>query len=224
MGISATTLKFLVYCKNKFEIDFTYTATLGRQDFAKSRTNVGFLKKHTAMGLAEQNKIFDNGYSEGLFMHLGAQKVDSFDYSDYEGATHVVDMNKPIEAMHKDKYTLLVDGGTTEHIFHVPNVYKNMMDMVKVGGHIVCNVPTNNWCGHGFYQFSPEFYFNLFTKERGFEVKVIAYAVGTTAGAGEKKLWELPNPIEIKKTYQVYTSHETMLFVCAKKTANAPDW
>ena len=224
MGIGATSLKFLVYCKRNFDINFTRTATLGRLQFAKTFSSARLLKKHVLEPALNLDEIFVDGFCEGVLKHMGAGLVESFDYSDYECATHIVDMNEPIDDSHKGKYTLLIDGGTSEHIFHVPNVYKNMMDMVEVGGHIICYVPTNNWCGHGFYQFSPELYFNLFAKERGFEIKTVAYGVGTSAGAGVKKLWEIPNPNETRKVVMLYTRRETMLFVCARKVSDSMEY
>jgi len=218
MGINTTALKFILSCRSKFDINFTQTATLGRLEIKKTRDKIKLLGAPT---LAES--IFTDNYCDNLLKYLGADTVDSFDYSDYEKATFVVDMNLPISEDHQNKYTLLIDGGTTEHIFHVPNAYKNMMDMVRVGGHILCFVPTNNWCGHGFYQFSPEFYHNLFSVENGFSIEVVAYACGASAGGGIRSLWEIPNPVETKKFVQLHTTTEALLFVCAKKICHAKD-
>jgi predicted outer membrane repeat protein len=38
----------------------------------------------------------------------------------------------PIPEQFKNKYSLLIDGGTTEHIFNIPVAYKNIMDMVMI--------------------------------------------------------------------------------------------
>jgi hypothetical protein len=40
--------------------------------------------------------------------------------------------------------------------------------MLKPGGQVIHMNPSNNFCGHGFYQFSPEFYFSAYSSSRGF--------------------------------------------------------
>ena len=44
------------------------------------------------------------------------------------------------------------------------------MEMVKRGGHFIGVTTLNNFCGHGFYQFSPELYYRVFAPGNGFEV------------------------------------------------------
>jgi len=42
-------------------------------------------------------------------------------------------MSQPIDTIHKNKYDLVFDGGTLEHVFNFPVAIKNCMEMVKVG-------------------------------------------------------------------------------------------
>jgi 2-polyprenyl-3-methyl-5-hydroxy-6-metoxy-1,4-benzoquinol methylase len=76
--------------------------------------------------------------------------VSSIDASDYENATYVHDLNVPIPDHLKGQFDLVDDGGTLEHVFNFPVALRNCMEMVKVGGHLLLNVPTNNFVGHGF--------------------------------------------------------------------------
>src|SRR5438477_418150 len=78
------------------------------------------------------------------------------------------DMNEPIPDKFKETYTAVLDGGSLEHVFNFPVAIKNCMEMVKVGGHYLAITPANNFFGHGFYQFSPELYFTVLSKENGF--------------------------------------------------------
>ena len=112
-------------------------------------------------------EIFEHKYAEKLFMFLGAEIVDSFDYSDYEGATYAWDFNKPIEKLFKGSYTFDIDAGTLEHVFNFPIALKNCMEMTKLGGHFIATPPCNNDMGHGFYQISPELYFAAMSEENG---------------------------------------------------------
>ena len=107
-------------------------------------------------------------FAEPLFRLLGAKTVESLDYSDYEQASIIHDMNTPLGDRLVEKFSVVMDGGTLEHVFNYPVAIRNCMDMVKVGGHLIVKTPSNNAFGHGFYQFSPELFFSLLNEENGF--------------------------------------------------------
>jgi hypothetical protein len=45
------------------------------------------------------------------------------------------------------------------------------MSLVEVGGHALFSLPSNNEMGHGFYQFSPELFFRVFSEENGYRLR-----------------------------------------------------
>jgi len=92
-----------------------------------------------------------------LFSALGFDTVHSADYSDFEGADIVLDLNKPVPSKMHDRYDTIIDGSTIEHIFHLPNVQNNIHNMLKVGGRIIHFTPSASFfrVDHGFYMFSP---------------------------------------------------------------------
>ena len=47
------------------------------------------------------------------------------------------------------------------------------LDIAEVGGHFIMTSPANNQMGHGFYQFSPELFFRIFSEENGYELRAI---------------------------------------------------
>jgi hypothetical protein len=113
-----------------------------------------------------------------LFQDLGYGGAESIDVSDYEGCTHVHDLNDPVPASLRDRYALTYNGGTLEHIFDVRAVLRNLFAMLKAGGVIVHVGPMNGWVDHGFYQFSPTFFAdyyraNAFTALSGFMLKAL---------------------------------------------------
>jgi hypothetical protein len=57
---------------------------------------------------------------------------------------------------------VLFDGGTLEHVFHLPNALARCADMIKDDGSFVHIGPLNNYADHGFYQFSSTFWFDWF--------------------------------------------------------------
>lgn len=108
-----------------------------------------------------------------LLEAMGFDLVESLDYSDYEGATHVIDLNQPTipEAL-CGRYDVLLDSGTIEHVFHIPNVLANIYGLVKVGGRIIFIAPSSNHMDHGFYMFSPTFFYDYYLAN-GFKIEAI---------------------------------------------------
>ncbi|HMN19842.1 MAG TPA: class I SAM-dependent methyltransferase [Ottowia sp.] len=112
----------------------------------------------------------DGSYCEPLLkQHFGATEVDSADNSPYEGATIIADLNKPVSPELHGAYDTVIDFGTTEHVFDVRQALENVSRICRPGGAILHVVPTNGFCGHGFYQFSPELYFSLYSEDNGYK-------------------------------------------------------
>lgn len=138
------------------------------------------------------------------------------DISDYEGAAILHDLNKPIGAELKEKFTLVLDGGTLEHVFNFPTALANAMEMVETGGHLIVVTGGNNFLGHGFYQFSPELFYRAFSEENGFRVKrMIAAEV-------RGKWYEVADPKKIKGRVELINEKQVYLMILAQKTANKP--
>ena len=106
-------------------------------------------------------------YVEPFFDSIGAKKTASLDASDFEGATYVQDMNQPVPDALKERFDAIFDGGTLEHVFNLSVALKNCMEMTRVGGRFYMHTCANNLCGHGFYQFSPELFYRVFSPENG---------------------------------------------------------
>lgn len=112
---------------------------------------------------------YGGAYCEPLLIErFGASHVDSIDNSGYEGATIVADMNQPISSSLEAQYDTVIDFGCTEHIFDVAQSLRNVASLCKVGGTILHALPTNGFCGHGFYQFSPELFFSWYSAANGY--------------------------------------------------------
>jgi len=97
-----------------------------------------------------------------LFGSLGLI-VESLDVSDYEGADYIYDLNDTLTPDNlKEKFDLVFDGGTMEHVFHIPNALNNIFSMLKIGGCVIHGSPVNNYVDHGFYQFSPTIFYDYY--------------------------------------------------------------
>jgi hypothetical protein len=68
------------------------------------------------------------------------------------------------------------DGGTLEHVFNFPTTIAGCLSLPKVGGHHIMTSPANNQMGHGFYQFSPDLFYRVFSPENGYELRALFLA------------------------------------------------
>ena len=100
-------------------------------------------------------------------------KIDALDYSDYEGANIIYDLNTQgaDDSLFKLKYDLVIDGGTLEHIYNVSAAINNMNHFVSENGFIYHMLPCAGWVNHGFYSFSPTFFIDTYCLENGFELQ-----------------------------------------------------
>jgi SAM-dependent methyltransferase len=125
-----------------------------------------------------------------FFSAYGFTNVLSLDFSNYESADIVFNLNEsetPINYM--NSFDVIIDGGTIEHVFHIPNVMKNITNMLKVGGRIIHFSPSSNFVDHGFYMFSPTF-FNDYYSSNKFEINTIQFF---RLGEHENDPWEFYN-------------------------------
>lgn len=219
MGLDINGTRFLLYCRT-LDVDFARTAMVGRQGLHLSKRNLKGVFESFGFKVDDRqiNSIFNqtDGYAEHLLTCLGAKEVHSFDKSGYEGATHLHDMNRELPDRFKEQYTTVLDGGSLEHIFNFHVAIKNCMEMVSVGGHYLAITPANNFLGHGFYQFSPELYFSIFTRENGFELtSVIAFEDWPDA-----RWYSVKSPLEVRGRVTLINSAPVYLLVVARKLAH----
>ncbi len=221
MGIDSNGARFLAYAKT-LDVDFVQTAMIGRQNLYINPLKLRQVLEQFGYGPTDQEVagIFgrSDGFSEAFFHYLGAQQVHSFDYSAYQNSTYIHDMNEVISDEFKECYSVVLDGGSLEHIFNFPVAIKNCMEMVKVGGHYLAITPANNFFGHGFYQFSPELYFTVFSEVNGFKLeKMIAFEE-----KGDPTWYSVKSPFEISGRVTLSNSFPVHLLVIAKRLDRRP--
>jgi hypothetical protein len=216
MAITNNDVTFLFYCK-KIGVSFKDTLMLGRlKQFAKKDYILNDIEKFSNLDLNINAINFKEEYSESFFKMLGADTINSIDYSDYEKASIIHDMNLPLSDEYDNRFSVIIDGGTIEHVFNFPIAIKNCMKALKVGGYYLGMTPANNLMGHGFYQFSPELFYRIFSPENGFcVIKMLAYA---TKDNSEAKNWyEVIDPKTIKNRVMLRNSLPTYILIIAKK-------
>ena len=147
MGIDSTLAYFLGRTAQRFGAGGRL-CTLGVQNVRASRDQLHVVL--TAAGLPPTSDAAD------LYSRLGFSSVESVDVSDFEGCTHIVDLNAPGVAEHlRGRFDVVYNGGTLEHVFDVRAAFRNIFELLKVGGLAIHAVPSSGWVDHGFYQFSP---------------------------------------------------------------------
>lgn len=102
--------------------------------------------------------------AEHVFRRLGFDNVVTTDADPFEGCDLVFDLNAPNPpAQHRGVYDMVLDGGTLEHVFHVPNALSNLLAFANDTGRIVHQVPSSNHIDHGFWMFSPTLFWDYYT-------------------------------------------------------------
>jgi SAM-dependent methyltransferase len=175
MGIDYTGLEALLHSLKYINKNNNKTAiTLGRQHIhIYSNTIDNILDKYLLLNCKNRNY---SGSCETLLHDIfGFESIDSIDNSRYEGASIIHNMNDPIPNDFK-KYDFVLDLGTIEHIFNVPQVCENIINLLNIGGTFLSVTVNNNFSGHGIYQFSPEFYLSAFSKKYGMEIQELYIA------------------------------------------------
>jgi len=83
---------------------------------------------------------------------LNAVSVDSVDASSYEGAKFIHDLNLPLDSnLSSARYATILDIGTLEHIFNLPQAFSNLASMLRNDGQFIHVMPSDGFCGHGFW-------------------------------------------------------------------------
>lgn len=216
MAIANNCSKFLTYAKT-LGVSYENTLTLGRMTLYADKEYVASLEqKHQLFTQKTASVSFESGYAEPLFALLGATQLRSLDFSPYENAAIIQDLNQPWPEQYNNEFSAIFDGGTLEHVFNFPVAIKSCMKAIKPGGHFIAITPANNQNGHGFYQFSPELYFRIFSEENGFAIKKLLLTVN------DDSWYEVTDPNTAKSRVLFTNSQLTRMMVVAEKIKEVP--
>lgn len=218
MGIEVQTLKMLVLARQA-GVDFAKLLTIGRQDMLVDERDVrrvfGRFGEQLTAADARAVAGTDQRFNDAVFHKLGAATVDFMDISDFEGATVIQDLNAPLEKGQHERFSAVFDGGTLEHVFNPVRAMETYMALPRIGGHLIIAVPANNEMGHGFYQFSPEFFFRTLAPANGFRVAAMFMAPMFQ----DTDWWLVRDPAVVGKRVGLNTRRGPLyLFVIAEKT------
>jgi SAM-dependent methyltransferase len=185
MALDLNAVQFLASAK-KDGVRFDRVLMFGRQNLFVPPAKLKLFFEQQGAPAADLMAALKNGpqppFAETIFQALGAKEISSLDASTYQNAEFIHDMNLPLPVSLKNRFDVVYDGGSLEHVFNAPVALKNCMEMVRPGGWLFLQTPANNWFGHGFYQFSPDFFYSAFSDENGFEVERMVAHRGAPSG------------------------------------------
>lgn len=215
MGLDATTIRFLFAQRHR---NFSRTLTLGRQNFFAGNKELKTILSDYGVDPWEfRNTLAEPygpaRYADRFFKDFGVRELLTMDASAFENADIIHDLNNQIPDNLFESFDAVCDFGTIEHVFNTVQAIKNCMLMLKPGGIFITQTPCNNYAGHGFFQFSPEFFFRVFTEANGFVICNISLVEYCPI----KQLVSVHDPADIKMRTQLINCFPTVLFVLAKK-------
>jgi hypothetical protein len=205
------------------DVRFTTTLMIGRQHLVADEAAVagGFAEGGFSITPADAARVVTagGGYAEALFSQLGAERAEAIDASSYQQSTYTHDMNEPLPERLRGRYSFVFDGGTLEHVFNIVQALENCMNAVQVGGHFLTATTCNNYVGHGFYQFSPEFFFRALSPENGFQVRLML----VRAQHRWARWLHVRDPAEVGRRVEMTSSRPVLIYALARRiSAVAP--
>lgn len=161
MGLKVKYLKFFFASLRIAGIVLPYTnirmAELGNQrmKYKGDPELAGYVKKFIDVkdGCIDAPKT-----GKEFFTALGFDHT-SFDINGKDGALPI-DLTEPLPAEHFEKYDIVTNFGTTEHIKKQTAAFKNIHNLLKRGGIAIHIVPLEGGIlgHHGVYQYSYDFF------------------------------------------------------------------
>jgi hypothetical protein len=116
-------------------------------------------------------------------------EYDSIDVCPGLKNTEILDLNfDTLPNRMRGHYDVVLNFGTTEHIFNQWNSFEVMHDALKVGGVVYHQLPASGYLDHGYYCYTPLFFRDL-AAANGYSIERLA-----VTPAGESKIDALTVP------------------------------
>lgn len=103
---------------------------------------------------------------------LAPVQLDPIDLQGELGTAIPHDLNTPAPEWMRNRYDVLVNTGTLEHVFDQRQAWANCHDLVRPGGLMVHGLPWSGWVNHGMYNYQPGFILDL-ASANGYEIVLL---------------------------------------------------
>jgi SAM-dependent methyltransferase len=215
MAIDYHSANFLLDVVDHLDIKFRTTITIGRQNLYLSNKELRNLHCYAVGYTILKYNPHTRYCEEFLYNNCGSSSVDVMDLSDYEGARRFwqQDLNLPLKNPALiGQYDTVLDVGSSEHVWNYPEAFKTYMKLLKPDGHYIAILPSNNFNGHGFFQFSPELFFHLDIRGEPLLARLVEYSPIVQWKDITKK------DFQNRKRFQPSTRYPTSIMICMKRT------
>lgn len=152
-----------------------------------------------------------------FFKLLGIDDMESMDISEYEHATIIHDLNKPVPKNLEDKYDFIVDGGTFDHLFDLKTVFMNVNKMLKKDGRVFQWNAASNFTGAAYLSFGPDLFLDYFLLNRFADCKVW---LAELKDRGQPSKWNFYELEMVSDYYRLRSKHYLLTVVLAEKCPN----
>ena len=118
--------------------------------------------------------------------------------------TELLDLNfDALPKKYREYYDVVLNFGTTEHVFNQWNSFEVMHESVKVGGVMYCVLPASGYLDHGYYCYTPLFFRDL-AQANGYQLIDLFLAP-----AGENRLGSLG--LDVRSETEFHRPHSAKL-------------
>lgn len=118
--------------------------------------------RHTSNLFKQDAMANDFVHARTFFRMMGIEEYYDIDKFETDAPQILHDLNSPVTSELSDRFNVIIDGGTIEHIFDVRQVFENIVRMCRKSGWVVHITPSSNYVDHGFYSFSPCVFYDLY--------------------------------------------------------------
>ena len=165
MGIGGPATSALSILHQHGELDgLNSVIEIGAQDLNESHISFVLDFPHsvpkTTRALTNDEKLTAKGMlPQRMYQKIGITQYESIDTNGHNNA-HVFDMNKDLaqDYGYQEKFDLVTNFGTTEHICNQAQIFKNIHDLCNVNGIMIGIVPFQGAVDHGFFNYQPLFF------------------------------------------------------------------
>jgi len=150
----------------------------------------------------------DTGKAHGLLSQLDATLM-VLDRRRVTGVDEAVDLGFPLPESHCLSYDMVLDSGTTEHVFNVGQLFVNIVNALHVGGIVYYCNPLAMF-NHGYWNISPVAYHDFY-RANGFEILRIDLQI-----RGEFI------PLERERRFKMENDGKALMVCVARKVRDVP--
>jgi hypothetical protein len=165
--------------------------------FGRAKMTLSLDQKYLALRQDNTSADLLSGWADPYLNSYGFNWVRSLDYSDFEGAGFKWNLNQPLIAPSGpisdalESIDLILDYGTSEHVFNPGVAYWNATALLKQGGFLNSVLPVVGFCDHGLYQFSPSYFYAIERPQLKLEA---LYFFVNNRQAGPLMIWDGLSP------------------------------